>query len=81
MIVQPGDTLLVCCAERLTNDQAAHLRTAILERLPDLADVVLLPAIQVAAYRGVTVADVTTPVEPEPDQPATPDTPEPDPTE
>lgn len=51
VVVQPGDTLIVCCSDRLTVEQAAELRRQLLDRLAGVGDVVIVPANQVAAYR------------------------------
>ena len=52
LIVKPGDTLIVRFTGRsLTASIAAELRTLIMQRLPDLADVIVLNADGLAVYR------------------------------
>lgn len=52
VIVQPGDTLIVCCVDPMNDQQAAAVRAALTDRLPELADVIVLSAVTcVAAYR------------------------------
>lgn len=52
IILQPGDTLIVCCGVPINFEQADAVRTALTDRLPGLADVVVLSAVAcVAAYR------------------------------
>jgi hypothetical protein len=53
MVIRPGDVLVVGCDSRLDEGTAERLRSGLLERLPGLADVVVLtPPLSVAAvYR------------------------------
>lgn len=51
IVVYPGDTLIICCSYHLTADQAAEIQRVVLDRLTGIADVIILPATQVATYR------------------------------
>lgn len=57
VVIRPGDVLLLASTASVTADQAAAVRAQALERLPGLADVVVLS--------GVTVAGVYREEEPE----------------
>lgn len=49
--VRPGDVLIVCVDRQINVAQIEHIRDALLARLPDLVDVVVVNATQVAVYR------------------------------
>jgi hypothetical protein len=52
IVVRPGDTLVVCAQAGLTNEQAEVIRSALLDEIPGLANVVVAGGItSVAAYR------------------------------
>lgn len=51
LVVRPGDTLIVRIGTNVTRDTAEQLRAAVLQRLPGLADVVLIGADGLAVYR------------------------------
>lgn len=51
LIIQPGDTLLIGVEGHLTKEAANRYKTLLCERLPGLADVILLNASSLAAYR------------------------------
>jgi hypothetical protein len=53
MVIRPGDVLVVSCTEPLEQDRVQRLRTALLERMPGLADVIVLvaPLSVAAVYR------------------------------
>jgi hypothetical protein len=51
VIVRAGDVLLVSVGMHVTIEQASMIRSELMDQLPDLADVIVLPALDVAAYR------------------------------
>lgn len=55
-VVRPGDTLIIGSTSPMTQPQADLIRRAILERLPNLADVVVLSQVTIqGVYRGEVV--------------------------
>jgi hypothetical protein len=51
LVVRPGDTLIVRYAHGTTLDTIAKVRDIIKERLPGLADVLVIGADEIAVYR------------------------------
>lgn len=53
-VARPGDTLVVCCPGPITAQQAAMVRTQLMDQLPGVVDVVIVPAAAITIYRGGT---------------------------
>jgi hypothetical protein len=52
LVVRSGDTLILSYERRLTADEARRIKTVIKDRMPDLADVVIVTDVSaVAVYR------------------------------
>ena len=51
LVIRPGDTLIVAVRDRISMAEADAIRGKLKAWLPDLADVVLVPAVGLAAYR------------------------------
>jgi hypothetical protein len=51
LIIRPGDTLLVRMSGPLSMETAARVKSGLQELLPDLEDVVLIQAEELAVYR------------------------------
>jgi hypothetical protein len=63
MVIRPGDVLVVGCETPISLERAAELREGLLERMPGLADVVVLaPPLSIAAVYRRDVADDTDPL-------------------
>lgn len=50
LVVRPGDTLIVR-HKGLTMDQAAEIKRLLVAKLPDLADILVISADEIAVYR------------------------------
>lgn len=51
LVLRPGDTLIVAVRDRLTMAEAESIRGKLKALVPGLEDVVLVPAVALAAYR------------------------------
>ena len=56
LVIHPGDKLIVRYEQTVSLQQAAEIRTLILDRLPELADAIVIIADQIAAVRNESVA-------------------------
>lgn len=51
LVIRPGDTLILAVRDRLTMAEAEMIHTRVMSACPDLAEVVLVPAVALAAFR------------------------------
>ena len=51
LVIRPGDTLIVAVRDRLTMAEAEMVHARLKRACPDLAEVVLVPAVGLAAFR------------------------------
>lgn len=50
LVIRPGDTLIIR-VERITGDQVKAVRDALMQRLPQLTDVLVISAAELAVFR------------------------------
>jgi hypothetical protein len=52
-VARPGDVLIVSAPEQITPEQARELKAGLINRLPGIADVIVMPGLRVEGiYRG-----------------------------
>ena len=51
LVIRPGDTLIVRYDRSISTDQAQSIKELLTKRLPDLHDIIVLNADEIAVYR------------------------------